>query len=132
MSTTLTLTANKSALISYDASSSPTNANDHSAASYELSWGTTERSRHALIAGFPLPSSRVYDYRAIVRAQVQAWLTSSYAGAGAGSNVTMYSRPVKMEWDEATVTSSDVKFESSVQASFPNTHSAYALFGYFS
>ena len=132
MSTTLTLTANKSALISYDAYSSPTNENDHSAASYELSWGSTVRGRRSLIAGFPLPSSGVYDYRAIVRAQVRAWLTSSYTGVGAGSNVTMYSRPVEMNWDETTVTSSDVKFESSVQASFPNTHSAYALFGFFS
>lgn len=131
MSTTLTLTANKSALISYGAYSSPTNANDHSAASYELSWGSTERGRNALIVGFPLPSSEVYAYRAIVRAQVRAWLTSSYTGVDAGSNVPMYSRPVKMNWDEATVTSSDVNFASSVQASFPNTHSAYALFGYF-
>lgn len=129
MSTTLTLTANKSALISYGEYSTRTDTNDHVLESYELSQGTIDRSHRALVAGFPLPSSD-YDYKAITSAQVQAWMTSSYGGTGAGNDVRVYCDLLEAEWDEATVTSRTVSYATGTRTGISNSGSEYASFSF--
>lgn len=105
MSTTITLTANKSAAISYASRSSPTDYNDHTSALVDLSWGLANVDIHYLLAGFPAVAE-AYAYKPIISLVVNAYISASYDG-NTSLKASVYAAPLKSDWDAETVTAQD-------------------------
>lgn len=108
MSTTLTLTANKSAAISRTSSNAATDFNDHTSAMVDLSWNLGRVDTHYLLAGFPAVAAS-YDYKPILRAVVKAYLSCDTDYATAATK-KVWVEGVTSDWDEASVTSRKVAF----------------------
>lgn len=108
MSTTLTLTANKSAAISRTSSNAATDFNDHTSATVDLSWNLSRVDTNYLLAGFPAVAAS-YDYKPILRAVVKAYLScdTDYTMA---AKKKVWVEGVTSDWDEASVTSRKVTF----------------------
>nr|DAM33732.1 MAG TPA: Oligo alginate lyase [Caudoviricetes sp.] len=107
MSTTLTLTANKSAAISRTSGGTATSYNDHTSATVDLSWNLTRADIHYLLVGFP-EVAEAYMYRPILNAYVKAYISCSYTGSNTGYTKRASVGPIKANWDPATVTSHDI------------------------
>lgn len=108
MSTTLTLTANKSAAISRTSSNAATDFNDHTSATVDLSWNLGRVDTHYLLAGFPAVAAS-YDYKPILRAVVKAYLSCDTDYTTAATK-KVWVEGVTSDWDEASVTSRKVAF----------------------
>lgn len=108
MSTTLTLTANKSAAISRTSSNAATDFNDHTSAMVDLSWNLGRVDTHYLLAGFPAVAAS-YDYKPILRAVVKAYLSCDTDYTTAATK-KVWVEGVTSDWDEASVTSRKVAF----------------------
>lgn len=108
MSTTLTLTANKSAAISRTSSNAATDFNDHTSTMVDLSWNLGRVDTNYLLAGFPAVAAS-YDYKPILRAVVKAYLScvTDYTTA---ATKKVWVEGVTSDWDEASVTSRKVAF----------------------
>lgn len=107
MSTTLTLTANKSAAISRTYGGTATSYNDHTSATVDLSWNLTRADIHYLLVGFP-EVAEAYMYRPILNAYVKAYISCSYTGSNTGYTKRASVGPIKANWDPATVTSHEI------------------------
>lgn len=107
MSTTLTLTANKSAAISRTYGGTATSYNDHTSATVDLSWNLTRADIHYLLVGFP-EIAEAYMYRPILNAYVKAYISCSYTGSNTGYTKRASVGPIKANWDPATVTSHEI------------------------
>ena len=108
MSTTLTLTANKSAAISRTSSNAATDFNDHTSATVDLSWNLSRVDTNYLLAGFPAVAAS-YDYKPILRAVVKAYLSCDTDYTMAATK-KVWVEGVTSDWDEANVTSRKVTF----------------------
>ena len=108
MSTTLTLTANKSAAISRTSSNAATDFNDHTSATVVLSWNLSRVDTNYLLAGFPAVAAS-YDYKPILRAVVKAYLSCDTDYTMAATK-KVWVEGVTTDWDEASVTSRKVTF----------------------
>lgn len=108
MSTTLTLTANKSAAISRTSSNAATDFNDHTSATVDLSWNLSRVDTNYLLAGFPAVAAS-YDYKPILRAVVKAYLSCDTDYTMAATK-KVWVEGVASDWDEASVTSRKVTF----------------------
>ena len=108
MSTTLTLTANKSAAISRTSSNAATDFNDHTSATVDLSWNLSRVDTYYLLAGFPAVAAS-YDYKPILRAVVKAYLSCDTDYTMAATK-KVWVEGVTTDWDEASVTSRKVTF----------------------
>lgn len=108
MSTTLTLTANKSAAISRTSSNAATDFNDHTSATVDLSWNLSRVDTNYLLAGFPAVAAS-YDYKPILRAVVKAYLSCNTDYTTAATK-KVWVEGVTSDWDEASVTSRKVAF----------------------
>lgn len=108
MSTTLTLTANKSAAISRTSSNAATDFNDHTSEMVDLSWNLGRVDTNYLLAGFPAVAAS-YDYKPILRAVVKAYLRcdTDYTTSAIKK---VWVESVTSDWDEASVTSRKVAF----------------------
>lgn len=107
MSTTLTLTANKSAAISRTYGGTATSYNDHTSSTVDLSWNLTRADIHYLLVGFP-EVAEAYMYRPILNAYVKAYISCSYTGSNTGYTKRASVGPIKANWDPATVTSHEI------------------------
>lgn len=107
MSTTLTLTANKSAAISRTYGGTATSYNDHTSATVDLSWNLTRADIHYLLVGFP-EVAEAYMYRPILNAYVKAYISCSYTGTNTGYTKRASVGPIKANWDPETVTSHEI------------------------
>lgn len=107
MSTTLTLTANKSAAISRTYGGTATSYNDHTSATVDLSWNLTRADIHYLLVGFP-KVAEAYMYRPILNAYVKAYISCSYIGSNADYTKRASVGPIKTNWDPETVTSQEI------------------------
>lgn len=108
MSTTLTLTANKSAAISRTSSNAATDFNDHTSAMVDLSWNLGRVDTHYLLAGFPAVAAS-YDYKPILRAVVKAYLSCDTDYTTAATK-KVWVEGVTSDWEETSVTSRKVAF----------------------
>lgn len=108
MSTTLTLTANKSAAISRTSSNAATDFNDHTSAMVDLSWNLGRVDTNYLLAGFPAVAAS-YDYKPILRAVVKAYLSCD-TDYTTSATKKVWVESVMSDWDEASVTSRKVAF----------------------
>ena len=108
MSTTLTLTANKSAAISRTSSNAATDFNDHTSAMVDLSWNLGRVDTNYLLAGFPAVAAS-YDYKPILRAVVKAYLRCD-TDYTTSATKKVWVESVTSDWDEASVTSRKVAF----------------------
>ena len=108
MSTTLTLTANKSAAISRTSSNAATDFNDHTSATVDLSWNLSRVDTNYLLAGFPAVAAS-YNYKPILRAVVKAYLSCDTDYTMAATK-KVWVESVTSDWDEASVTSRKVAF----------------------
>lgn len=108
MSTTLTLTANKSAAISRTSSNAATDFNDHTSATVDLSWNLSRVDTNYLLAGFPAVAA-AYDYKPILRAVVKAYLSCDTDYTQAATK-KVWVEGVTSDWEEASVTSRKVTF----------------------
>nr|DAP81863.1 MAG TPA: Oligo alginate lyase [Caudoviricetes sp.] len=108
MSTTLTLTANKSAAISRTSSNAATDFNNHTSATVDLSWNLSRVDKNYLLAGFPAVAAS-YDYKPILRAVVKAYLSCDSVYTTAATK-KVWVEGVTSDWDEASVTSRKVAF----------------------
>lgn len=108
MSTTLTLTANKSAAISRTSSNAATDFNDHTSTMVDLSWNLGRVDTKYLLAGFPAVAAS-YDYKPILRAVVKAYLSCDTDYTTAATK-KVWVEGVTSDWDEASVTSRKVAF----------------------
>lgn len=108
MSTTLTLTANKSAAISRTSSNAATDFNDHTSTTVDLSWNLSRVDTNYLLAGFPAVAAS-YDYKPILRAVVKAYLSCDTDYTTAATK-KVWVEGVTSDWDEASVTSRKVAF----------------------
>lgn len=108
MSTTLTLTANKSAAISRTSSHAATDFNDHTSTMVDLSWNLGRVDTNYLLAGFPAVAAS-YDYKPILRAVVKAYLTCD-TDYTTSATKKVWVEGVTSDWDEASVTSRKVAF----------------------
>lgn len=108
MSTTLTLTANKSAAISRTSSNAATDFNDHTSATVDLSWNLSRVDTNYLLAGFPAVAAS-YDYKPILRAVVKAYMSCDTDYTTAATK-KVWVEGVTSDWDEASVTSRKVAF----------------------
>ena len=108
MSTTLTLTANKSAAISRTSSNAATDFNDHTSTMVDLSWNLGRVDTNYLLAGFPAVAAS-YDYKPILRAVVKAYLSCDTDYTTAATK-KVWVEGVTSDWDEASVTSRKVAF----------------------
>lgn len=108
MSTTLTLTANKSAAISRTSSNAATDFNDHTSATVDLSWNLSRVDTNYLLAGFPAVAAS-YDYKPILRAVVKAYLSCD-TDYTTSATKKVWVEGVTSDWDEASVTSRKVAF----------------------
>ena len=108
MSTTLTLTANKSAAISRTSSNAATDFNDHTSATVDLSWNLSRVDTNYLLAGFPAVAAS-YDYKPILRAVVKAYLSCDTDYTMAATK-KVWVEGVTSDWDESSVTSRKVTF----------------------
>nr|DAW64087.1 MAG TPA: Oligo alginate lyase [Caudoviricetes sp.] len=108
MSTTLTLTANKSAAISRTSSNAATDFNDHTSTMVDLSWNLSRVDTNYLLAGFPAVAAS-YDYKPILRAVVKAYLSCDTDYTTAATK-KVWVEGVTSDWDEASVTSRKVAF----------------------
>lgn len=108
MSTTLTLTANKSAAISRTSSNAATDFNNHTSATVDLSWNLSRVDTNYLLAGFPAVAAS-YDYKPILRAVVKAYLSCDTDYTTAATK-KVWVEGVTSDWDEASVTSRKVAF----------------------
>ena len=108
MSTTLTLTANKSAAISRTSSNAATDFNNHTSATVDLSWNLSRVDTNYLLAGFPAVAAS-YDYKPILRAVVKAYLSCDSVYTTAATK-KVWVEGVTSDWDEASVTSRKVAF----------------------
>lgn len=126
MSTTLTLTANKSAAISRTYGGSATDYNNHTSEMVDLSWGLRYVDTNYLLAGFP-DISETYPYRPILGVVVKAYMTH-YADhpTSVASNVWVHG--VLSDWDETTVTSRQVSFDGQSFGSLPPEFSGVISF----
>lgn len=109
MSTTLTLTANKSAAISRR-SGVATDFNDHTSATVDLYWDIGRYDTNYLLAGFPAVAAS-YDFKPILRAVVKAYLISD-ADYPTASTEKVWVEGVTTDWAEASVTSREVTFSA--------------------
>lgn len=108
MSTTLTLTANKSAAISRTSSNAATDFNNHTSATVDLSWNLSRVDTNYLLAGFPAVAAS-YDYKPILRAVVKAYLSCD-TDYTTSATKKVWVEGVTSDWDEASVTSRKVAF----------------------
>lgn len=108
MSTTLTLTANKSAAISRTYGGTATSYNNHTSATVDLSWNLSRVDTNYLLAGFPAVAAS-YDYKPILRAVVKAYLSCDTDYTTAATK-KVWVEGVTSDWDEASVTSRKVAF----------------------
>ena len=108
MSTTLTLTANKSAAISRTSSNAATDFNDHTSTMVDLSWNLGRVDTNYLLAGFPAVAAS-YDYKPILRAVVKAYLSCD-TDYTTSATKKVWVEGVTSDWDEASVTSRKVAF----------------------
>lgn len=108
MSTTLTLTANKSAAISRTSSNAATDFNDHTSTMVDLSWNLGRVDTNYLLAGFPDVATS-YDYKPILRAVVKAYLSCD-TDYTTSATKKVWVESVTSDWDEASVTSRKVAF----------------------
>lgn len=108
MSTTLTLTANKSAAISRTSSNAATDFNDHTSAMVDLSWNLNRVDTNYLLAGFPAVAA-AYDYKPILRAVVKAYLSCDTDYTMAATK-KVWVEGVTSDWDEESVTSRKITF----------------------
>ena len=108
MSTTLTLTANKSAAISRTSSNAATDFNDHTSEMVDLSWNLGRVDTNYLLAGFPSVAAS-YDYKPILRAVVKAYLSCD-TDYTTSATKKVWVESVMSDWDEASVTSRKVAF----------------------
>jgi hypothetical protein len=108
MSTTLTLTANKSAAISRTSSNAATDFNDHTSTMVDLSWNLGRVDTNYLLAGFPAVAAS-YDYKPILRAVVKAYLSCD-TDYTTSATKKVWVESVTSDWDEASVTSRKVAF----------------------
>lgn len=108
MSTTLTLTANKSAAISQTSSNAATDFNDHTSAMVDLSWNLGRVDTNYLLVGFPAVAAN-YDYKPILRAVVKAYLRCDTDYTTAATK-KVWVEGVTSDWDETSVTSRKVAF----------------------
>lgn len=108
MSTTLTLTANKSAAISRTSSNAATDFNDHTSEMVDLSWNLGRVDTNYLLAGFPAVAAS-YDYKPILRAVVKAYLRCD-TDYTTSATKKVWVESVTSDWDEASVTSRKVAF----------------------
>lgn len=108
MSTTLTLTANKSAAISRTSSNAATDFNDHTSAMVDLSWNVGRVDTNYLLVGFPAVAAN-YDYKPILRAVVKAYLSCD-TDYTTSATKKVWVESVTSDWDEASVTSRKVTF----------------------
>ena len=108
MSTTLTLTANKSAAISRTSSNAATDFNDHTSTMVDLSWNLGRVDTNYLLAGFPAVAA-AYDYKPILHAVVKAYLSCDTDYTMAATK-KVWVEGVTSDWDEANVTSRKVTF----------------------
>lgn len=108
MSTTLTLTANKSAAISRTSSNAATDFNDHTSTMVDLSWNLGRVDTNYLLAGFPAVAAS-YDYKPILRAVVKAYLSCD-TDYTTPATKKAWVESVTSDWDEASVTSRKVAF----------------------
>lgn len=108
MSTTLTLTANKSAAISRTSSNAATDFNDHTSATVDLSWNLSRVDTNYLLAGFPAVAAS-YNYKPILRAVVKAYLSCDTDYTMAATK-KVWVEGITSDWDEASVTSRKVAF----------------------
>lgn len=111
MSTTLTLTANKSAAISRTSSNAATDFNDHTSATVDLSWNLSRVDTNYLLAGFPAVAAS-YNYKPILRAVVKAYLSCDTDYTMAATK-KVWVEGITSDWDEASVTSRKVAFAPS-------------------
>lgn len=108
MSTTLTLTANKSAAISRTYGGTATDFNNHTSAMVDLSWNLGRVDTNYLLAGFPAVAAS-YDYKPILRAVVKAYLSCD-TDYTTSATKKVWVESVMSDWDEASVTSRKVAF----------------------
>lgn len=108
MSTTLTLTANKSAAISRTSSNAATDFNNHTSTMVDLSWNLGRVDTNYLLAGFPAVAAS-YDYKPILRAVVKAYLSCD-TDYTTSATKKVWVESVMSDWDEASVTSRKVAF----------------------
>ena len=108
MSTTLTLTANKSAAISRTYGGSATDFNDHTSATVDLSWNLSRVDTNYLLVGFPAVAA-AHDYKPILRAVVKAYLSCDTDYTQAATK-KVWVEGVTSDWEEASVTSRKVTF----------------------
>lgn len=108
MSTTLTLTANKSAAISRTSSNAATDFNNHTSTMVDLSWNLGRVDTNYLLAGFPAVAAS-YDYKPILRAVVKAYLSCD-TDYTTSATKKVWVESVMSDWDEASVTSREVIF----------------------
>ena len=108
MSTTLTLTANKSAAISRTSSNAATDFNDHTSTMVDLSWNLGRVDTKYLLAGFPAVAAN-YDYKPILRAVVKAYLRCD-TDYTTSATKKVWVESVMSDWDEASVSSRKVIF----------------------
>lgn len=108
MSTTLTLTANKSAAISRTSSNAATDFNNHTSTMVDLSWNLGRVDTNYLLAGFPAVAAS-YDYKPILRAVVKAYLSCDTDHTTSATK-KVWVESVMSDWDEASVTSRKVIF----------------------
>lgn len=108
MSTTLTLTANKSAAISRTSSNAATDFNNHTSATVDLSWNLSRVDTNYLLAGFPAVAAS-YNYKPILRAVVKAYLSCDTDYTMAATK-KVWVEGITSDWDEASVTSRKVAF----------------------
>lgn len=108
MSTTLTLTANKSAAISRTYGGTATDFNNHTSTMVDLSWNLGRVDTNYLLAGFPAVAAS-YDYKPILRAVVKAYLSCD-TDYTTSATKKVWVESVMSDWDEASVTSRKVAF----------------------
>jgi hypothetical protein len=108
MSTTLTLTANKSAAISRAYGGTATDFNNHTSTMVDLSWNLGRVDTNYLLAGFPAVAA-AYDYKPILHAVVKAYLRCD-TDYTTSATKKVWVESVTSDWDEASVTSRKVAF----------------------
>lgn len=104
MSTTITLTANKSAAIAYTWDNTATDYNNHASAMVDLSWGISRVDRYYLLVGFPQVSDD-FAYKPILGLTIKAYMSVEYTGTNTRLSKQVSAFLLKDEWNESTVTS---------------------------
>ena len=107
MSTTLTLTANKSAAISRTYGGSATDYNNHTSTIVDLSWDLPHADTNYLLVGFPAVAES-YMYKPILSAYIKAYISCSYTGQNTGYTKQASVGSITTDWDAATVTSQEI------------------------